>query len=552
MIRLLIVDNERLIVESLLDLFRQSDELEIEAFGVYSGQEALEMLERMKFDIVLSDIRMPGLDGLELQKEIVRQWPWCKIIFLSGYDEFQYIQQVMRNGGVEYLLKMEGPDAILRAVEKASAQLYAAGESKAFIQRAESQMRMARPLLINDYLLEVLQGDRQSLRGMPDKFAQWECPLDARQDVLLVMGRVDDWRDKLGVSDRELMLYAIQNIAEELWTASARCLTVRFERNKLLWLLQPSGENDISIESALRHMHRTMETVQISCRQTLKLSVSLAASASFLPWDQVAEQFSALTQLLGRGLGMGKELILLDDRRARMDKVEVQFHQVRSQLGKLPAMAAYLENGQKEHFMIEFDKLAALPAAANQDDTLKLEIYYSTATLFLSYMNRWELHKVIGRMIDLAKLVKYDAHSSWHEALSYLSQLAECLFEQKHNDHIYSEDDLVKHIRLYVEHNLAGDLSLTRIGEVVGYNPYYLTKLYRRITNEALTDFIASVRLAKARKLLEQGDVIVQDISKSIGFMTEHSFYRFFKKATGLTPQEYRERQSVSKKDNEK
>lgn len=249
---------------------------------------------------------------------------------------------------------------------------------------------------------------------------------------------------------------------------------------------------------------------------------------------------------------MGKELILLDDRRARMDKVEVQFHQVRSQLGKLPAMAAYLENGQKEHFMIEFDKLAALPAAANQDDTLKLEIYYSTATLFLSYMNRWELHKVIGRMIDLAKLVKYDAHSSWHEALSYLSQLAECLFEQKHNDHIYSEDDLVKHIRLYVEHNLAGDLSLTRIGEVVGYNPYYLTKLYRRITNEALTDFIASVRLAKARKLLEQGDVIVQDISKSIGFMTEHSFYRFFKKATGLTPQEYRERQSVSKKDNEK
>ncbi|WP_214626780.1 response regulator transcription factor [Paenibacillus agaridevorans] len=552
MIRLLIVDNERLIVESLLDLFRQSDELEIEAFGVYSGQEALEMLERMKFDIVLSDIRMPGLDGLELQKEIVRQWPWCKIIFLSGYDEFQYIQQVMRNGGVEYLLKMEGPDAILRAVEKASAQLYAAVESKAFIQSAESQMRMARPLLINDYLLEVLQGDRQSLRGMSDKFAQWECPLDARQDVLLVMGRVDDWRDKLGVSDRELMLYAIQNIAEELWTASARCLTVRFERNKLLWLMQPAEGNDIPVESALRHMHRTMETVQISCRQTLKLSVSLAASAEFLPWNQVAEQFSALTQLLGRGLGMGKELILLDDRRARTDKVEVQFHQVRSQLGKLPAMAAYLENGQKEHFMIEFDKLAALPAVVNKDDTLKLEIYYSTATLFLSYMNRWELHKVIGRMIDLAKLVKYDAHSSWHEALSYLSQLAECLFEQKHNDHIYSEDDLVKHIRLYVEHNLAGDLSLTRIGEVVGYNPYYLTKLYRRITNEALTDFIASVRLAKARKLLEQGDVIVQDISKSIGFMTEHSFYRFFKKATGLTPQEYRERQSVSKKDNEK
>lgn len=65
MIRLLIVDNERWIVRNLLDLFGHWDKLELEVYGAYSATEALEQLGKMKFDIVLSDIRMPGMDGLE-------------------------------------------------------------------------------------------------------------------------------------------------------------------------------------------------------------------------------------------------------------------------------------------------------------------------------------------------------------------------------------------------------------------------------------------------------------------------------------------------------
>lgn len=158
MIRLLIVDNERWIVRNLLDLFGHWDKLELEVYGAYSAAEALEQLGKMKFDIVLSDIRMPGMDGLELQQEIRRHWPWCKIIFLSGYNEFDYIQQVMRGGGVDYLLKTEGEEAILHAVEQAAAQLDAAVEAEALIGRAHRQLQLARPLLLGDYLLELMQG----------------------------------------------------------------------------------------------------------------------------------------------------------------------------------------------------------------------------------------------------------------------------------------------------------------------------------------------------------------------------------------------------------
>lgn len=190
--------------------------------------------------------------------------------------------------------------------------------------------------------------------------------------------------------------------------------------------------------------------------------------------------------------------------------------------------------------------------ARGTDSRLKLEIYYSLMCLLLSYMNRWELHEVIGESMNLDKLTRYEAHPSWESAEDYLSALAMQLFEQKQDDQVYREHDLITRVRLYVEHHLAGDLSLTRIGDVVGYNPYYLTRLYKRLTGQSLPDYVASSRLAEAQKLLEGGSLIVQDISKAVGFMTEQSFYRFFKKETGITPQEYRERHTLSKSDNQK
>ncbi|MEK3717497.1 response regulator [Paenibacillus sp. FSL R7-0333] len=556
MIRLLIVDNERWIVRNLLDLFGHWDKLELEVYGAYSAAEALEQLGKMKFDIVLSDIRMPGMDGLELQQEIRRHWPWCKIIFLSGYNEFDYIQQVMRGGGVDYLLKTEGEEAILHAVEQAAAQLDAAVEAEELIERAHRQLQLVRPLLLGDYLLELMQGDSPGVSQLAHKFQELECPLDAARGVLLTIGRVDDWRDELSVADRELMLYAIRNIAEEYWLPSVRCLSLRYEKNKLLWLLQPMADAPEDRESALRFIHGTLETIAMSCKRLLKLRLSFSAGAAFRPWEEAPRQFSTLKALLGRGLGMGKELVLIEQRKEageEAQQAELHNHEISSQLGKLGAMAAYLDNGQQEHFFLEFGKLAALASPARgTDNRLKLEIYYSLMCLLLSYMNRWELHEVIGESIDLDKLTRYEAHPSWESAEDYLSALAMQLFEQKQDDQVYREHDLITRVRLYVEHHLAGDLSLTRIGDVVGYNPYYLTRLYKRLTGQSLPDYVASSRLAEARKLLEGGSLIVQDISKAVGFMTEQSFYRFFKKETGITPQEYRERHTLSKSDNQK
>lgn len=97
MYRLLIVDDEPYIVDGLQALVEQWDlPEELDVRCAYSADEALEAADLAKIDVCLTDIRMPGMDGIRLQGEMLRRWPQCKVIFLTGYDDFEYAQSAIR------------------------------------------------------------------------------------------------------------------------------------------------------------------------------------------------------------------------------------------------------------------------------------------------------------------------------------------------------------------------------------------------------------------------------------------------------------------------
>lgn len=107
MYRVLIIDNEPVIVNGIYNLFLDLDHVELGVLKAYSASEALALLAKHTVDIVFADIQMPGMNGLELQQAIMKSWPRCKVVFLTGYNEFSYVQTAMRNGGFDYVLKTE-------------------------------------------------------------------------------------------------------------------------------------------------------------------------------------------------------------------------------------------------------------------------------------------------------------------------------------------------------------------------------------------------------------------------------------------------------------
>ena len=104
MIRILTVDDEVLILNATCNYVEQHFDAEV--FRANSGFEALDLLRRMRFDVVITDISMPLMDGLELMRNVKRVWPQCYVILLTAYDKFDYAYESMKYDRVQYMLKV--------------------------------------------------------------------------------------------------------------------------------------------------------------------------------------------------------------------------------------------------------------------------------------------------------------------------------------------------------------------------------------------------------------------------------------------------------------
>jgi two-component system response regulator YesN len=113
MFRLLIVDDEPIIANAMYDIISDLKEYDLDIYVAYSGEEAINWMKRTKIDIVLTDVSMPGISGLEIQKIVLEMWPRCKVIFLSGYNDFDFIQSAIRNEGYDYILKTEPEEVVI-------------------------------------------------------------------------------------------------------------------------------------------------------------------------------------------------------------------------------------------------------------------------------------------------------------------------------------------------------------------------------------------------------------------------------------------------------
>ena len=155
---LLIVDDERYIVNYLFALIEEQIEIDLNIQKAYSGSEALEILSISKIDLMLLDIHMPGYSGLELAGKVSASWPRCHIIFLTAYDNFEYIYQANRLSHTSYLLKTESDETILAEVRCAIEKIIKESQTDLLLDSSQSKDRLLTHLMQQNLLPSDLSG----------------------------------------------------------------------------------------------------------------------------------------------------------------------------------------------------------------------------------------------------------------------------------------------------------------------------------------------------------------------------------------------------------
>jgi len=553
MYRLLVVDDLPIIVDGLLELFEQTKHLQLELYKAYSGEEALEILKAHTIDIVISDIKMPGLEGIELLREIKSHWPSCKVIFLSAYNDFQYARSAITYGGFEYILKIESDDKIISSVERAIAKLEEEAREKAIVAKGYTNMRMAIPSLQKEAVLELLKGRQFSAPKLQHMLDEVRIPLEAELPVYVMLGRIEEWKEGLTAQDKALFIYAFQNISDEYLSSHVRSYSCCYDPYRIVWLIQPKrdvadGALGPSMDwmRAHRETRRLISTIQQSCERILGLSASFVLSNKSTPWNELSPCFHKIKYDFAHrrdGIRENEPMAMAADI-TDMSKAKAQgqsqsndsFYHTRVQL-----LMTCLENNHQEQFNKLYLELVAVWKDGVGSYERKIELYHSLSAVYLFYFSKHpEARAYLNTLLDLDHLFHPQNHVSWEELDHYFWQLAEYIFEWNASKEEDSPAEVVAMVHQYIERNIAADTSLNALADYVGLNPSYLSRLYKQITGEGLSKYINDYRTLTAKSMLLNSSKKVSEVASALGYNSALAFIRFFKRQSGVTPQEFR------------
>ncbi|MCR8656342.1 response regulator transcription factor [Paenibacillus endoradicis] len=550
--RLLVVDDEAIIADGLAEVMQGVSELELDVYKAYSGVDALKLFDHTRFDIVLTDIRMPEMDGLQLLEEIRTLWPRCRVIFLTGYNEFSYVYTAIQHEYVNYLLKTEGYDKVIQTVSQSVADIEAEWHAEALLEQAKEQSEKAKELMRKEFLYGVLRGRINSGEVNSEQFTVLDVPLRAEESVLLLLGRVNRSNDGATYSDKVNQLIRIRTVACSYLASHAEIVDFVLEQDEVVWLLQPlkaseerSSENGQHAWSKLlKFLKGSLELVQAACKESADAELSLVLDDSPMAWSDAAERFAQVHMLMNYRIGRSHGL-LLDKQAARgdQDTESQKLNRLRVRPAMLDLLAERLEHGQKdEFFKILSEATAALRDLNTMHQVQAQEVYYAIALIMFSYTNRWQLSSEANATIGLHKLMRPDEHESWPAAIDYLNKVGNVLFQLQDQEEERKASGVVSLIQKHIQTHLNNpdEITLVRLANLVYFNPSYLSRLFKQVAGMNLSEYVAEARLTRAKRLLEDPNLKIQEVADRLGYGTATNFTRSFRKAVNMTPQEYR------------
>lgn len=538
--RLLIVDDEHYIVNYLTDLIEEQHFPDLEIYKCYSGKEALSLIQTSLIDLMLLDIHMPGMSGLEVASQVSEQLPRCRIIFLTAYDSFDHIYESNKLEHTRYLLKTEDDEVILKEISHALEELEEESNKLLLLSEAQQKAFLLSHLLQQNILKRIVAGHSIEKLERELIIAGSDFTLDLHRPVYLMYTQVHyKTLDETNLTNSTYTLQYLQLI-RKLLEGKFQFSMLDFGKGTLLLFFQPL--QPFSSEYAFLQSVANDFGDYYFTKYRRRVTTVLYPEVS--EWNEVCSRFHKMQQYAELS-GDAVPLIYPSDSTHEDDTVdtlpaEVSIDRV-SLEKKLQELSFYLYQGAEKDYLHTLKSLCAECTRIRSMHSISaIKTYTSVSLLLMQYIDLYQLQGKIASKIALYPLYYIHDFSSWKEAFRYLEKLSGQIFDILHSKKLDRNEQLVQKIKTYIRDHISESLTLTTISRIVNYNEAYISRLFKQINGMGISEYISLERINKAKDLLVTTSDSMQNIAAATGFDTAQYFSLVFKKTTGVSPSEYR------------
>ena len=508
MIKMLVVDDEFFIRRGIIDSIPWAD-YQIEICGeATNGEDALAKLYTLKPDIILTDIRMSPMNGLEFIDTVRKTHSHIKIIILSGYDEFEYARKAISLGVSEYLLKPVGAEELIRIVT----------EARDSILRERSSMKKAISMRLSALSAWSTPKNQISLES------SWFC---------VFMFCVENPNDFISsASEKDSQTDSLSRITEDYFTKYALNHIVKKLQDNVYTVMLNYPDSFFDTRQAANAFQE-----YLSAKYHIMITIGLGQS--YYGYSQLNTSYNEAFSALSYKYGLVRySIISVSDipktmLRDYMHNMEFRHFSKESQF-----MLSYLkDSGEKLNLYITslFERMAKQSLSLEGAKTLILKlIILASYTIDIAHYSRMDCKKTIA---FYKEIMAADSMSTLQEvtdaSLTMLLRLYDSICNLEYQN-------MVRTVISYMQHHYASNISLNSLAEIVHVTPNYLSRVFKETTGENFKEWLTKFRLEKSKQFLADPSLKIYEVAKMAGFYDYKYFSQVFRKYNGLSASDYR------------
>ncbi|QTM99154.1 response regulator [Sediminibacillus dalangtanensis] len=515
MYRVLLVDDEINILEgiaALVDWSSCNTSLQVKATN---GQMAFELIRENPPDIVITDIKMPGMNGVELIQQVHRQYPEIRFIVLSGYDEFEFAKTAMECNVKHYLLKPSNEKKIEDALNQVVADLDEQNQKRDFLERMRSHLQKVMPKAKEQFLKDYITNKSYSLQDWETYSQMFGLQTTSKLFRLLVL--VVD-----GAHEYEQQFALKEMVTERMGEQQSVPMSTTIGERIVLLL------EDMPVTELSEYLKEMKKTYKSFYQKTFTTAISNAGTINELRM-LYNEAINCLTQrfyLADGSIITVQDIGEADDARFKELQYDHEDLLLAVRSGNTEAMRHYLSDF--------FDDIHHRKLEVGLVKSHCLELYMSII--------RQADQQAMDRYFQ--QIILFQQYNRFGEIKQYISEIAEEITAYHYERTKQTQTNIISRVISYVENNLAEEeMSLSKIAADVLYmNPDYLGKLFKKEKGERFSNFLINRRMEKAKRLIEETEQVkVFEVAEAVGFGNNPRYFgQVFKKHTGMTPTEYK------------